>query len=159
MSSTVLPKFVYVIDHKIYSVSGASLVKNTCPWIGPGFFSNFKGPYSCRAIHKDVYPWETLHVLGSCEGLKPDPVEEPNVTEKMKVDSYQHILGGVDTTDDREIERRKKIGHRNKGKVPWNKGRKHSEGNYFALKFPLVKTYLSKVLSGLILCADACRDS
>lgn len=28
----------------------------------------------------------------------------------------------------KEIERRRKIGRANKGKVPWNKGRKHSEG-------------------------------
>lgn len=36
-----------------------------------------------------------------------------------------------DFEDDPELVRRRKIGMANKGKVPWNKGRKHSAGTKF----------------------------
>ncbi|KAI3466060.1 hypothetical protein Pfo_022723 [Paulownia fortunei] len=127
MPRTILPNFAYVIEHTTYSTSGASLVKNICPCVGLGHFSSFKGPYSCRAMHKEIYPRQAPHVVESCKGVKSDLLEEPNLTEKIQVDSCQHSLESVDTEDDKEIQRRKKIGHRNKGKVPWNKGRKHTE--------------------------------
>ncbi|KAK6132654.1 hypothetical protein DH2020_033606 [Rehmannia glutinosa] len=76
-------------------------------------------------MDKGIYSRRTPHVLESCKGVKSDLSEEPNLTEKIQVDSqYQE---SVDMEDDKEIQRRIKIGHRNKGKVPWNKGRKHSE--------------------------------
>ncbi|KAK6154290.1 hypothetical protein DH2020_008538 [Rehmannia glutinosa] len=125
MPRTILPNFAYVIEHTTYSTSRASLVKNTCPCVALGIFSSFKGPYSCRAMDKGIYSRRTPHVLESCKGVKSDLSEEPNLTEKIQVDSqYQE---SVDMEDDKEIQRRIKIGHRNKGKVPWNKGRKHSE--------------------------------
>lgn len=37
----------------------------------------------------------------------------------------------LENISDKEIQRRQKIGLANKGRTPWNKGRKHSEGNWF----------------------------
>lgn len=45
--------------------------------------------------------------------------------KQSEEDHKVHINGN---TDYRESERRRKIGLANKGKVPWNVGRKHSEG-------------------------------
>ncbi|KAK6132496.1 hypothetical protein DH2020_033796 [Rehmannia glutinosa] len=125
MPRTILPNFAYVIEHTTYSTSRASLVKNTCPCVALGILSSFKGPYSCRAMDKGIYSRRTPHVMESCKGVKSDQSEEPNLNEKIHVDSQ--CQESVDIEDDKEIQRRVKIGHRNKGKVPWNKGRKHSE--------------------------------
>lgn len=49
-----------------------------------------------------------------------------------------HDVQAIDTNDSsksssfedyKERQRRKKIGLANKGRIPWNKGKKHSEGN------------------------------
>ena len=37
----------------------------------------------------------------------------------------------LENISDKEVQRRQKIGLANKGRIPWNKGRKHSEGNWF----------------------------
>ncbi|KAL8046650.1 hypothetical protein ABFX02_08G190600 [Erythranthe guttata] len=132
---TVLPKFVFVyaIEHAAHSTcGGASLATKICPFIGlghPRLVSSFTGPYSSRAMHKCFYPREKTVprvVESSCRGdfVNSDVSEEPNLTENTQADSSRHILEGVDT---KEIQRRKKIGKGNKGKIPWNIGRKHSE--------------------------------
>ncbi|XP_011098244.1 stress response protein nst1 [Sesamum indicum] len=125
MPRTILPRFAYVIEQTTYSTSGISRVKNTSPCVGYGLFTCYMRPYSCRGTHKDIYVGQTPQVMESSEGqVKSDSFEIPNLTEKMQVDSHRHILESADAEDD-EISKR--TGHGNKGRVPWNKGQKHSE--------------------------------
>ncbi|KAL0328431.1 UNVERIFIED_CONTAM: hypothetical protein Scaly_2275700 [Sesamum calycinum] len=121
----ILPSFAYVIEQTTYSTSGISRGKNTSPCVGHGLFTCYMGPYSCRGMQKDIYVGPTPQLMESSEGqVKSDSFETPNLTEKMQVDSHRHILESADAEDD-EISKR--TGHGNKGRVPWNKGRKHSE--------------------------------
>ncbi|KAK4387122.1 hypothetical protein Sango_2582800 [Sesamum angolense] len=122
---TILPSFAYVIEQTTYSTSAISRGKNTSPCVGHGLFTCYMGPYSCRGMQKDIYVGQTPQLMESSEGqVKSDSFETPNLTEKMQVDSHRHILESADAEDD-EISKR--TGHGNKGRVPWNKGRKHSE--------------------------------
>ncbi|KAL0282619.1 UNVERIFIED_CONTAM: hypothetical protein Sangu_2481500 [Sesamum angustifolium] len=121
----ILPSFAYVIEQTTYSTSGISRGKNTSPCVGHGIFTCYMGPYSCRGMQKDIYVGPTPQLMESSKGqVKSDSFETPNLTEKMQVDSHRHILESADAEND-EISKR--TGHGNKGRVPWNKGRKHSE--------------------------------
>lgn len=112
MPRTVLPNFAYVIERTTYSSFRASLlVKNKPPSISLGLFSSY------RVLSKDINTKKS-HIVEYCEGIKSDSLEGLNLTANAHV-------------DDKKIQRTEKVAHGNKGRVPWNKGRKHSEGNYF----------------------------
>lgn len=57
-----------------------------------------------------------------CTGLS----EMATCDEEARVDVYSEYIDGFWDMDQTERERRIKIGLANKGRVPWNKGRKHS---------------------------------
>ncbi|XP_043690295.1 uncharacterized protein LOC122641044 isoform X2 [Telopea speciosissima] len=48
------------------------------------------------------------------------------ISEEVQGDSDSDSVEGVGDVDHKELRRRRKIGLANKGKIPWNKGRKHS---------------------------------
>lgn len=50
--------------------------------------------------------------------------------EEARVDVFSEYIDGFWDMDQTEKERRRKIGLANKGRVPWNKGRKHSAGEF-----------------------------
>ncbi|KAK4420406.1 hypothetical protein Salat_1990900 [Sesamum alatum] len=122
---TILPSFAYVIEPTTNSTSGVPRVKNISPCVSHGRFTCYLGSYSCRGTHKDIYVGQTPQAVESSKGqVKSDSFETPKLTEKIQVDSHRHIPESADAEDD-EISKR--TGHGNKGRVPWNKGRKHSE--------------------------------
>lgn len=93
-----------MIEHSRNSNFSASLVKS----VSPQRFSlsvSCKQLYLCRAVRKDPNRKYTSHVDESGEVINSDSSENGNVEERAK-----------------------KTSHGNKGRVPWNKGRKHSEG-------------------------------
>ncbi|KAF9621541.1 hypothetical protein IFM89_022768 [Coptis chinensis] len=74
------------------------------------------------------------------------------IDEERQVDFTSGCIEDMDVKADKEIERRKKIGVANKGKAPWNKGRKHSaetrelikQRTIEALKDPKVRKKMSE---------------
>ena len=58
--------------------------------------------------------------------ISPDPAEKQTLSEDVQLDGCQY---SAESTNDLPKKRRKrKKKHGNKGKVPWNKGRKHTAG-------------------------------
>lgn len=88
--------------------------KSHCIGLGLGLFS------SHRVLSKDINTKKS-HIVQYYEGIKSDSLDELNLSANVHIDSE----------DDKEIGGTNNVGHGNKGRVPWNKGRKHSEGNYF----------------------------
>ncbi|XP_042042706.1 golgin subfamily A member 6-like protein 1 [Salvia splendens] len=98
----VLPNSGYVIGLARTSEFSASLLKTASP------FSSIALSVSCRAVRKNP----------DGRDVKSDPSEEANAT--------LNFLTNVDCEDDKETQT-DKSDHGNKGRIPWNKGRKHSE--------------------------------
>ncbi|KAH6775711.1 hypothetical protein C2S52_013272 [Perilla frutescens var. hirtella] len=145
----VLPNFGYVIGHSRNSRLSAFLVKSTSPYAGLGLSISCKRLCSCRAVHKNRNRRDTSH-----DGIKSDLSEEANSTTIVRIDGSQHILGNVDSEDDdKGTQRTDKTCHGNKGRVPWNKGLKHSEETREkisrrtkeALKDPKIRKKMSEV--------------
>lgn len=69
-------------------------------------------------------------------------------TEEFHLDCHSNSIENFGCEDNKESTRRRKIGVANKGRVPWNKGRKHSaetrerirERTKEALRDPKVKS-------------------
>lgn len=56
------------------------------------------------------------------------PFQDQILGKETQVDSSFESTVTFDSEDSKETERRRKIGVANKGRIPWNKGRKHSAG-------------------------------
>lgn len=54
--------------------------------------------------------------------------EQQNVRKEVRLIGQSDSTVSISNEEIKERERRKKIGLANRGKVPWNKGRKHSAG-------------------------------
>ncbi|CAI9088780.1 OLC1v1023204C1 [Oldenlandia corymbosa var. corymbosa] len=78
-------------------------------------------------LYANIGSKEVLHVVDS--GLKGDShfLEERSIVEDTQTNNSSDLPKSSNLKNERETERRRKIGIANKGKVPWNKGRKHSE--------------------------------
>lgn len=83
-------------------------MKSVSPYAGIGLSVSCTRLNSCRAVGKDH----------NTRDIRSHLSEEGSATANRKDDKKKQ-------TD--------KIGHGNKGRVPWNKGRKHSEGNCFRI--------------------------
>ncbi|KAL2496464.1 hypothetical protein Fot_40221 [Forsythia ovata] len=96
--------------------------------VGIGLASSSNGPYSYKAMHAGTYPEETPQVEESRKEqvISNLPMEQV-LSEEIRVDNKGNSVEISGCEDEKEIQRRRKIGLANKGKVPWNKGRKHSE--------------------------------
>lgn len=119
-----------MIEHSRSSNFSASLVKNI-PYIGLGLSISCKRLYSCGALQKGRGRKPTPRAEELCEGIKSNSSEEASLTANIHIDGVQHNLGDVGGADGKGTQGTPKTSHGNKGKIPWNKGRKHSEGNYF----------------------------
>lgn len=69
------------------------------------------------------------HIVGCRDQEFSANFEEQFTGEYIPFDSYSNSAENFDGVRPEEKERRIKIGLANKGRVPWNKGRKHSKGN------------------------------
>ncbi|PQM42718.1 uncharacterized protein Pyn_38137 [Prunus yedoensis var. nudiflora] len=85
--------------------------------------------HSLGAMHISADMAEKFDILNVCHSIlgmnsyeKQSSVRE--VQSMHHTDSPDNI-----SKEEKERQRRKKIGLANKGRVPWNKGRKHSSGN------------------------------
>lgn len=98
-----------------------SLLKNKSPPIG--LDSPVTRIHASRAL--SVVDTVETSDLGGCleQKLSTDASEENTFTNKIQLYSSSEFL--MDKNE-REQQRRRKIALANKGKVPWNKGRKHS---------------------------------
>ncbi|KAK3198709.1 hypothetical protein Dsin_022124 [Dipteronia sinensis] len=83
------------------------------------------------------HPFGALHISldvgkmsGICNCYKPevsiDSSEMQTANEDSKIDIYCQSLEYHGENYQKEMERRRKIGSANKGRVPWNKGIKHT---------------------------------
>ena len=60
--------------------------------------------------------------------LRANSLKQHNLNGEVQLDGYSDS-GEIDINEHcKESQRRRKIGLANKGRVPWNKGRKHSAG-------------------------------
>lgn len=103
------PNIYTLSGHKTYLAVGDYLVKVISP-VAVHHFSSCVGQCYCRAVPKSIWPVDTPHVVKYYKG---------HITN-----SHQQILGNVNSEDDSEVHI---VSHANKGRVPWNKGRRHSE--------------------------------
>ncbi|XP_057795944.1 stress response protein NST1 [Salvia miltiorrhiza] len=125
----VPPNLGCVIGQARNSEFSASLVKNVSPYTGIGLSVSCKRLYSCRAVKKDP----------NRRAIQSDFSEKANATVN------------IDSKDDKETQT-DKTSHGNKGRVPWNKGLKHSEetrerirrNTKEALKDPKVRKKMSE---------------
>lgn len=100
---------IYTLTGQNYSAIGDNLVKIISP-VAVHHFSSCMGPCYGSAMPKNIWPVDTPRVVKYYKG--------------QITNSHQQILGNVNSEDDSEVRR---ISHANKGRVPWNKGRRHSE--------------------------------
>ncbi|KAI8008462.1 hypothetical protein LOK49_LG07G03090 [Camellia lanceoleosa] len=102
----------------------ASLVKNKYPSFG--LVSSSTTVHAARALN--VVDIKETFDLGECCELKLSIIscEEQTLTDKVQLDSCSNSAESVIDDDQKESHRRRKIGQANKGRVPWNKGKKHS---------------------------------
>jgi hypothetical protein len=80
-----------------------------------------------------VHPFAALQIsLDVGDAFDSSECLRPKVSENHILNE-EHIVGYSDSEetieDHKERQRRRKIGLANKGRVPWNKGKKHSAGN------------------------------
>ncbi|KAG2681727.1 hypothetical protein I3760_11G157400 [Carya illinoinensis] len=76
------------------------------------------------------YPFATLRIsVGVGDAFNSSKCHQSKVSENLIL-GEDHFVGYIDSVegieDDKERQRRRKIGLANKGRVPWNKGKKHS---------------------------------
>lgn len=92
----------------------------------PPSFTSFVTTHSYRPFPKRFCLRDVWHATQTCE---PQFGANSSQTEIRSGEIHFSCFDEFDFEDDPELVRRRKIGMANKGKVPWNKGRKHSAGS------------------------------
>ncbi|KAM3320637.1 inner centromere protein A isoform X1 [Capsicum chacoense] len=104
----------------------ASMVQNNSL---SGFAISSKGEDSYKLFYARNGSAEMLQLM-RCNARKrsADVSKEEVLTEDLQEEDYSNTDKGFNSKggNKKEVERRRKIGLANRGKVPWNKGRKHS---------------------------------
>ncbi|GFZ05130.1 hypothetical protein Acr_17g0007020 [Actinidia rufa] len=70
---------------------------------------------------------QALNVVNGVETSDVSKSESQTFTDKVQLYSSSNSAESSVDEDQKEIRRRRKIGLANRGKVPWNKGKKHSK--------------------------------
>lgn len=86
-----------------------------------------------RALQNSMGAEEGFMFCNSCwseDSIKSKQMQ--NLSEEAHVFDCYSSQEFSNDEDYKEEQRRRKIGLANKGRVPWNKGRKHSAGNLFS---------------------------
>ncbi|XP_075098253.1 uncharacterized protein LOC107787021 isoform X1 [Nicotiana tabacum] len=109
------------------SICHASVVQNNS--LSSVFSVSSKGEDLCKLFYARNGPAEVLQLM-RCNARKQraDMYKEQVLAEDFREKDYSNTDKGFHCEDskEKEAERRRKIGLANRGKVPWNKGRKHS---------------------------------
>lgn len=140
-NTLLVPISGYVVERRqlksstSVSISGLSMVNNAS--------SLFTLVRLCvrtdcfRVLHASIGTAEIYRNVESHDLRKVDShlLKEVSSTENTEVDDCPNLTKNLDSKHNREMERRRKIGLANRGKVPWNKGRKHSAGNSYCNLF------------------------
>ncbi|MCD9638336.1 hypothetical protein HAX54_022231 [Datura stramonium] len=105
----------------------ASMVQNNS--LSSGFAVLSEGEDSYKLFYARNGFAEMLQLM-RCNARKrsADVSKEQVLTDDFQEEDYSKTDKGFNSKDgkEKEVERRRKIGLANRGKVPWNKGRKHS---------------------------------
>ncbi|KAL3508747.1 hypothetical protein ACH5RR_028148 [Cinchona calisaya] len=130
-SNLLVPNSGYAVEQiqvirssTVVSFAGVSRMK-VSPLVTP--VSLCIGPYCCGGLHASIGTLESFHVAKHCLKDGSHLLKEQTFTKDTQGDNYSNMAKISNSENEREIDRRRKIGLANKGKVPWNKGRKHSE--------------------------------
>lgn len=85
---------------------------------------------SCPRVH----PFGALQIsVDVGDASDSGKCDQSKVSENQILNEEDQVVSNdsEDTIEDhKERQRRRKIGLANKGRVPWNKGKKHTAGNY-----------------------------
>ncbi|KAL8147657.1 hypothetical protein AgCh_005108 [Apium graveolens] len=117
----------------------------------PPSFTSFLGTHSCTPFPKSFCVRDVWYATHTCEPQFGGKSSHREMTsQQIHFSCFDEFE--FDFEDDPELVRRRKIGLANKGKVPWNKGRKHSaetrerirQRTIEALRDPKVKKKMSE---------------
>ncbi|XP_027171321.1 nucleoporin GLE1 isoform X1 [Coffea eugenioides] len=130
-NSLLVPNSGYAVEHirarssTTVLIVGVSRVKKVSSLVT--CVSSCLVPYHCRSFPASISIAETFHVVDSCQKNCSSLLKDQPLTEDTRQDNLSNLAKNSNSENEREMQRRKRIGLANKGKVPWNKGRKHSE--------------------------------
>lgn len=106
------------------SFQHGSAVKKSC--------FTFAFPSSFR--HKHHRALQSVAGAGNLLTDSKDPFQKQNVSSETRAAISPGSLECSDDEDHKEILQRRRIGHANKGKIPWNKGRAHTAETRLRIK-------------------------
>lgn len=130
-NTSQFPQMGYMVECSIYQSNtkllkcGISVIRNMPPSITS--FTSFIGGHSYRALTRNFCLRDVWHATQTCEPQFGGKSSEGET--KSEEETHFSCFDDFDFEDDPELLRRRRIGLANKGKVPWNKGKKHSAGN------------------------------
>jgi hypothetical protein len=122
------PFFGYVVEYTQCHSSTVQLNHSVA------VLKNMSSSFSFVSSFPRVHPFAALQIsLDVGDAFDSSECLQPKVSENQILNVEDHVVGNshsAETIEDhKERERRRKIGLANKGRVPWNKGKKHSAGN------------------------------
>ncbi|XP_017254103.1 uncharacterized protein LOC108224065 isoform X2 [Daucus carota subsp. sativus] len=127
-NTSQFPQMGYMVECSIYQSNtkllkcGISVIRNMPPSITS--FTSFIGGHSYRALTRNFCLRDVWHATQTCEPQFGGKSSEGET--KSEEETHFSCFDDFDFEDDPELLRRRRIGLANKGKVPWNKGKKHS---------------------------------
>ncbi|KAL1815377.1 hypothetical protein ACET3Z_017951 [Daucus carota] len=128
LNTSQFPQIGYMVECSIYQSNtkllkcGISVIRNMPPSITS--FTSFIGGHSYRALTRNFCLRDVWHATQTCEPQFGGTSSEGET--KSEEETHFSCFDDFDFEDDPELLRRRRIGLANKGKVPWNKGKKHS---------------------------------
>ncbi|KAI3712102.1 hypothetical protein L1987_70651 [Smallanthus sonchifolius] len=140
--------FYHFVECDRLCLKTAHLVSRVSP--GLVFVRPFRGLQLHRAFHRDPHSEEASNFSELRDQLKSNYLEREPSDKETGLNNF--VIEKRSDKDKNEIERRQKIGLANKGRVPWNKGKKHTpetreligQRTKEALKDPKVRKKMSE---------------
>ncbi|KAI7735867.1 hypothetical protein M8C21_017742 [Ambrosia artemisiifolia] len=137
--------FYHFVERGRLCLKTAHLVSHVSP--GLVFVRSFKGFQLCKSFH-----WYPHSAKASNFSELRDQLNSNREPSNNETHLNNFVFEKRSEKDKNEIERRRKIGLANKGRIPWNKGKKHtpetreliSQRTKEALKDPKVRKKMSE---------------
>lgn len=127
-NTILMPTYGYGVERtqlRSFNTESTSLVKKASSLFA--LVCSSRGSGFCTVLHATIGRRDVSHGVDShLMEIFPNLLKEISSIEDTEVDECSNLTNSSDSKNDKELERRRKIGLGNKGKVPWNKGRKHS---------------------------------